>query len=129
LYKPGQLGYNSCTMPATRARETGIRSDVRRGRRSYRGLLLAISLLIAFLVFDGLAGERGTLALIRTRQQCAQQEAQVARARAENDQLADQIWRLRHDPAAIEEIARRDLGLIKPGERVFIVKDVEPPSK
>ena len=27
------------------------------------------------------------------------------------------------DPAAIEEAARRDLGLMKPGEKLFIVKD------
>jgi cell division protein FtsB len=28
----------------------------------------------------------------------------------------------------IEEIARRDLGLVKPGEKVFIIKDVQPPK-
>jgi cell division protein FtsB len=33
---------------------------------------------------------------------------------------------LREDPAAIEDIARRDLGLIKPGEKLFIIKDVVP---
>ena len=31
-------------------------------------------------------------------------------------------------PAAIEEVARRELGLIKPGEKVFIIKDL-PPAK
>jgi cell division protein FtsB len=35
---------------------------------------------------------------------------------------------LKEDPAAIEEVARRELGLIKPGERLFILKDV-PPAK
>jgi cell division protein FtsB len=34
--------------------------------------------------------------------------------------------RLREDPSAIESVARRDLGLIKPGEKVFIVKDAAP---
>jgi cell division protein FtsB len=32
--------------------------------------------------------------------------------------------RLRDDPAAIEEQARRELGLIKPGEVLFIIKDI-----
>ena len=32
--------------------------------------------------------------------------------------------RLREDPSAIEEQARRELGLIKPGEVLFIVKDI-----
>lgn len=54
--------------------------------------------------------------------------AAIARQRAENARLRDVVRRLREDPTAIEEIARRELGLIKPGERVFIVKDV-PPAK
>ncbi len=32
----------------------------------------------------------------------------------------------RRSRAPIEEIARRELGLIKPGERVFIIKDITP---
>ena len=50
--------------------------------------------------------------------------ATIARQRAENARLRETARRLREDPSAIEEIARRELGLIKPGERVFIVKDV-----
>ena len=53
----------------------------------------------------------------------------IAHERAENAHLADLARRLREDPDAIEEIARRELGLIKPGEKVFIVKDVAPPTK
>ena len=34
--------------------------------------------------------------------------------------------RLTEDPAAIEEVARRELGLIRPGEKVFIIKDLSP---
>jgi cell division protein FtsB len=129
LYKPGDLGYNSCTMPATRARSTAGPIDVRRGRRGHRGLLLVLSFFVGFLVFDGLAGERGTLALIRTREQYAALEAQVQAARAENQRLREDIRRLNDDPAAIEEIARRELGLIKPGERLFIIHDVAPQAK
>ena len=40
----------------------------------------------------------------------------------------EQVRRLTEDPSAIEEIARRELGLIRPGERVFIIKDL-PPAK
>jgi cell division protein FtsB len=32
---------------------------------------------------------------------------------------------LRENPQAIEEIARRELGLIRPGEKLFIIKDVK----
>ena len=47
---------------------------------------------------------------------------------SENAQLREEARRLREDPTAIEELARRELGLIKPGEKVFIIKDVPPPG-
>ena len=50
-----------------------------------------------------------------------------ARQRAENARLREEVRRLEEDPAAIEEIARRDLGLIRPGEKLFIVKDLPAP--
>ena len=34
--------------------------------------------------------------------------------------MRNEARRLREDPTAIEELARRELGLIKPGEKVFI---------
>ena len=36
--------------------------------------------------------------------------------RASNKNLAQEVERFKHDPRAIERIARRDLGLIQPGE-------------
>jgi len=116
-------------MPATRATAQAGQPDARRGRRGRRGLLLALAFLVGFLIFDGLAGERGTLALIRARQQYAELAAKVEAARAENARLRDEIRRLTEDPVLIEIIARRELGLIKPGERLFIVRDVSAPSK
>ena len=38
--------------------------------------------------------------------------------------LRNEVKRLNNDPSSIEEIARRELGLIKPGEKLFIVKDI-----
>ena len=38
----------------------------------------------------------------------------------------EEARRLREDPSAIEDLARRELGLIKPGEKLFIVKDIPP---
>ena len=78
------------------------------------------------IVADGLVGDRGLLAMFRARQQHDELAATIARKRADNARLRDEARRLREDPTAIEEIARRELGLIKPGERVFIIKDVPP---
>jgi cell division protein FtsB len=96
-----------------------------RNRRLVHVLLLFVASVI---VVDGLVGDRGLLAILRARQEYEAMSATIARQRAENARLREVARRLREDPSAIEEIARRELGLIRPGERVFIVKDV-PPAK
>jgi cell division protein FtsB len=96
-----------------------------RGRRIAYWLLVFVASLI---VVDGLVGDRGLLAMLRARHEYDELAATIARQRAENARLRDEARRLKEDPSAIEEIARRDLGLIKPGEKVFIVRDV-PPAK
>jgi cell division protein FtsB len=78
------------------------------------------------LVIDALVGEKGLIAMIQARQDQRALELAVAAAREENARLREEARRLREDPAAIEDIARRELGLIKPGEQLFIVKDVGP---
>ena len=93
-----------------------------RGRRLVRHALFFITLLI---VVDAIAGEKGLLALLQARREYSALERSLERARTENAQLRDMARRLREDPNAIEEQARRELGLIKPGEMLFIIKDVE----
>jgi len=100
------------------------------GRRARNRRLLHIGLILVaiVIVLDALAGDRGLLAMLRVRGQYNALAATLARERAENARLAEQARRLREDPTAVEEVARRELGLIKPGEKVFIIKDV-PASK
>ena len=97
-----------------------------RSRQIAHWLLLFVA---AVIVVDSLVGEQGLLAMLRARKQYEELAATIARQRAENARLRDEARRLTDDPAAIEEIARRELGLIRPGEKVFIVKDVAPPSQ
>ena len=100
-----------------------VGSHPTRNRRVVQLLLLFIA---AVIVMDGLVGERGLLAMLRKRHQLDELAAGIARQKADNARLQDEARRLREDPSAIEEIARRDLGLIRPGEKVFIIKDVTP---
>jgi cell division protein FtsB len=95
-----------------------------RTRRLIRLLLLFVAILI---VVDALVGDRGLIAMLDARRQHDELAAAIARQRAENARLREEARRLKDDPATIEEIARRDLGLIRPGEKVFIVKDLPPP--
>lgn len=92
-------------------------------RRLVHWLLLFAA---AFIIVNGLVGERGLLAMLRAQQEYEQLSAEISRQRAENARLREQVRRLTEDPGAIEEIARRELGLIRPGERVFIIKDLPP---
>jgi cell division protein FtsB len=80
----------------------------------------------SIIVVNGLVGDRGLLAMLRARHDGDLLAATIARQRAENARLREEARRLREDPSAIEEVARRELGLIKPGEKVFIIKDVKP---
>ncbi len=96
-----------------------------KGRRIVQFLLIFVAVVA---VIDGLVGDRGLLAMLRARHEYDELAATIARQRAENARLREEARRLREDPAAVEEIARRELGLIRPGEKVFIVKDVAPPS-
>jgi cell division protein FtsB len=96
-----------------------------RTRRVVRVLLLFVA---AVVIVDALVGDRGLLATLRARHQYDQLAGTIARQRAENARLREEVRRLREDPGAIEEIARRDLGLIRPGEKVFIVKDLPAPK-
>ena len=102
----------------------------RRGRGGFRALVIVFSVCVSFVVIDAFVGDRGLAALVRTRQEHHRLAAEVAARRRENDRLRERIRRLSGgDPAAIEEIARRELGLIRPGERLFIINDVARASR
>jgi len=110
---------------ATSQRQTPRPQRAAQVRRVGRLLVLFAAIV---LIVDGLVGDRGFLAMLRTRRQYDELSATLERQRAENTRLRDEADRLLNDPAAIEELARRELGLIRPGEKVFIIKDLKPPS-
>ena len=80
------------------------------------------------VIVDAVVGDRGLLVMLRARDQYERAAALLSQQRAENDRLREQIRRLQDDPAAIEELAREELGLMRPGEKLFIVKDLKPPA-
>jgi cell division protein FtsB len=78
--------------------------------------------LSAVLVVNALVGENGYLATIRVKSEVDALVDSINRLQAENQRLREQARRLTQDPEALEEAARRDLGLIRPGETLVIVK-------
>jgi cell division protein FtsB len=95
------------------------------GRRLLQYLLILVTVAV---VADALVGEKGLVTMLEARRHYQALEQSLEQARATNEDLRDQARRLREDPDAIEDIARRELSLIKPGEKLFIVTDRPRPS-
>jgi cell division protein FtsB len=108
---------------AKRTQSTGQPGQPGRGRRVLRAVLWIGA---ALLLVESLFGERGFTAMIEARRQQQALQTSLDRLRAENARLRAEARRLREDPTAIEEVARRDLRLIAPGEKLFIIKDAKP---
>ena len=97
-------------LPAPRGQSPWIR----------RGLLFAV----CALTLNALIGERGLAETLRVRKQLRQSSTGLAELRRENARLADYARRLLSDPGTIERLARQELGLIRKGEVLIVVKDV-----
>ena len=109
--------------PASKRRSTQSKGTTR-AKRVGRVVLF---FFLAIVVVDALVGDRGFMAMLRVRRQYDELTLAIAQQRAENARLREEARRLREDPSAIEELARRELGLIRPGEKVFILKDLKTP--
>jgi cell division protein FtsB len=91
------------------------------GRVWSRLVLLAACVLLA----NGLVGERGLTDMRRARRAYGEAATDLARLRRENLALRVEAERLRSDPATIESLARRDLGLLRPGELLFTIHNLQ----
>lgn len=92
-------------------------------RRPFQILLAFVT---AVLLIDALVGERGLVERLRARRQYHDVARSLEALRAENARLRETARRLEEDPSTIESLAREELGLVRPGELLFIVKDVKP---
>ena len=92
-------------------------------RRLVNTVILSIGTI---LVINALTGDNGLIELLNTRNKHAILVSDLSRLRAENESLRKTARRLQEDPGAIEEIAREDLGLIKPGELLLLFTNDHP---
>jgi cell division protein FtsB len=92
----------------------------RRGDRAWIGRTLCFAACV--LAVNALIGERGLSATLRARAEFRESVGDLSRLQFENAQLADTIRRLSQDATTIEGLARAELGLIRPGEILVLVK-------
>ncbi|HEU5058526.1 MAG TPA: septum formation initiator family protein [Kofleriaceae bacterium] len=100
------------------------RKTRRAGDRSWRmwGARLAAALMlasaIAYLPYHLIGGSSGAQ-LERIERELERVRGEIGARRVDNAELRRDIEALRSDPGAIEDIARRDLGLVRPGEVIL----------
>jgi cell division protein FtsB len=75
--------------------------------------------ILGLLLVAAVLGDNGVLQLWRLQAEVETLHRDVQALEAENDGLSRAISELRHDPATIERLAREELGLVRPGERVL----------
>lgn len=96
----------------------------RRSRRvaSSRRMLLwgGIGLFGAYLSFFFVFGRMGVLAHLRMSGEAERIDAEIARVQGEIGDLSREVAALNRDPHTIERLARERLGMVRPGETVFL---------
>lgn len=93
--------------------ENRVRSFLRR-----YGFRIAFGLLGLLLIHD-IFGSRGFLAMRGAQQEVEAERQRIEALEEENKRLGEDVHSLKTDPAAIERIAREEMGLARPGEKVF----------
>jgi cell division protein FtsB len=88
-----------------------------------KGLSLLLVGLILLVWYFSLFGEKGLIKIIQLRRERDRIVTDVNRMEEENKKLQEEIKRLREDSRYLESVARRDLGLIKENEILFIFED------
>ncbi len=89
-----------------------------------RWLLLVLVLLLAFLQYHLWFGRGSSGEVITMRAQVASQTRENQGLHQRNAALAAEVEDLKSGEAAVEERARSELGMIKPGEKFYRVVDV-----
>ena len=84
-------------------------------------LLILVSLLIlGFLTFFG---EKGILHLFRLQKDLREIKERTAKIEEENQKLKEEVRRLQQEKRYIEEIARKELGMVKEDELIYQFED------
>jgi cell division protein FtsB len=107
----------SSTTPLTEA------PTVTRRRRQARWIRWAVFSFSCVLLLDGLFGDRGLARAIKVRKELRVASENLEHLKRENASLRDDVRRLQEDPVTLEAVARQQLGLIRPGEILVVLKD------
>jgi len=84
-----------------------------------RHFRLILGVALAALAIHDIFGAHGFLAMRQTQKEMERVRANIERLDHDNSALAEQVNALKTDPKTIERIAREEIGLARPGEKIF----------
>ncbi len=84
-----------------------------------RRILIPILVLVSVMIFFTFFGDKGLLQVYRLRKELKEIERFNMDLQRENESLRAEIDNLRTNKKYIEELARRELGLVRKGETVY----------
>ncbi len=94
-----------------------------------RAVVFALALVLAFLFMHEVFGDNGLLALRRQKLEYESLQRQIQQLQEENQKLEQQIKALKSDPKAIEQKAREQLRLARPGEIILTLPEKDSKSE
>ena len=104
-------------------RPAAVKIDQQR-RRAWQ-VRLALVFLACALLLDALVGDRGLSRTFQARQELERAARSLAVLKRENAGLRGEVHRLQRDPDTLERVARQELGLVRRGEILVVVKDAQ----
>ena len=87
-----------------------------------------LTFLLSVLLANALIGERGLFASLVARRANIEFLNGTSRLKSENDRLRRIVHSLKKNSDAVEFIAREELGLISPGEKLFLLHNKGDPT-
>lgn len=96
---------------------------------SKKRILIVILFLVLIFGFFTFFGDKGILHLFRLQKELARVKETNAKTEEENRKLREEVKRLQSEKRYIEEIARRELGMVKEGEVIYQFEFPNPPRE
>ncbi len=84
-------------------------------------LVVIILLMLGYAIF----GERGVIRIVQAEKQKQRLEAELVALQQEQQELREEIDRLKHDKDYWEQLARKNLGMVREGELIYHIPPKE----
>jgi len=102
--------------------------ETSREERSRTSLFSRLALLVVLLILGvALFGEKGIVRLVKLMRERETLAQEVEQLRRENDLLKKEITALRSDQHYLEQLARRELGMVREDEMVYQFRPAQEP--